>query len=167
MADKPKRGSKRPSREPSALEAAARQVGYELRMLFHSAAKLGGWHASPISPVEDDDKNIALECFLLHFRNLRAFLCPSIQASSDDDIIASNFLDELDARDIGEAAVLSKDKKRLDRMFGAFELQPKSVYRGPELWLAYSGHGARADRSVGSVFRKTSARKAGLVSAGG
>jgi hypothetical protein len=114
--DKTKRSSERPKRDPSDLEAAARHVSYEIRMLFYSAAKLGGWHASPPTTLVDDAKNMALECFLLHFRNLRAFLCPLLQKVYDDDILASDLLGESAARDIGDAAILSEDKERLDKM---------------------------------------------------
>ena len=110
------RNSARPKRDPPELEAAARHVSYEIRMLLHSAAELGGWHASPPTTLVDDSKNMALECFLLHFRNLRAFLCPSLQNIYGDDILASDLLGELEVRDIGNAAILSKDKERLDKM---------------------------------------------------
>ena len=111
-----KRTSERPMRNSSDLEAAARHASYEIRMLFYAAAQLGGWHASPPTTLVDDAKNMALECFLLHFRNLRAFLCPSLQKVSGDDILASDLLRELKARDVGDVVVLSKDKERLDKM---------------------------------------------------
>jgi hypothetical protein len=121
-----KRSSERPKRDPLDLEAAARHVSYELGMLFHSAARLGGWHGSPITAPEGSDKNMALECFLLHFRNLRAFLCPFLQAFSDDDVIASDLLGEPKARDVADGIVLSKDKKRLDKMLAHLSYSRKT-----------------------------------------
>ena len=59
---------------------------------------------------------MALESFLIHFRNLRSFLCPSLQVLGDDDVIASDFLGEQMPEDIGDSARLSVDKQRLDRM---------------------------------------------------
>ena len=136
MASRPKRGSERPRRSPTELQVAAHHVTYEIGMLFFSAEDLGGWHASPLAPPEDMAKNMALECFLLHFRNLRAFLCPSIQASSVDDIIAGDFLNELEARDIGEAEVLSNDKKRLDRMLAHLSYSRKEYIEAKSYgWL--------------------------------
>ena len=113
-------------RSPEDLEPAARHFNYELRMLFFSATQLAGWHASPPTMGDDDWKNLALESFLLHFRNLRAFLCPSLQAVSGDDILASDLLGESEARDIGAAAALSKDKKRLDKMLAHLSYSRKT-----------------------------------------
>ena len=73
MASSPKRRSERPKRSPAELQVAAHHVTYEIGMLFFSAEDLGGRYASPLAPPEDMAKNMALECFLLHFRNLRAF----------------------------------------------------------------------------------------------
>jgi len=56
-----------------------------------------------------------LECFLLHFRNLRAFLCPSPRFGADD-VLASDFLGMRTAKDIGDSAKLDRDKTRLDKM---------------------------------------------------
>jgi hypothetical protein len=81
----------RTSKTPAELEEAARHVGYEMRMLLFSSQHLEGWYASPIT-VDEDDANMVLESFLLHFRNLRTFLCPSTQKlTSPDDVIASDF----------------------------------------------------------------------------
>jgi hypothetical protein len=58
-------------KSPGELRAAAGHVRYELDMLVCAA------HYIPVgisSPAVDETKNIALKAFLLHYRNLRAFL---------------------------------------------------------------------------------------------
>jgi hypothetical protein len=64
---------------------------------------------------------MALEAFLMHYRNLRAFLCPNLQRVAEDDIIASDFLKEPAARDIVDASKFKLDKERLD---GCFPISP-------------------------------------------
>jgi hypothetical protein len=66
--------------------------------------------------VIGDDENMALESFLLHFRNLRAFLCPSLQPIKPDDILASDLLNETNACDHGDAKALGRGQKRIDQM---------------------------------------------------
>ena len=74
----------RKQRADTELRAAAKHVGYEIQMLIFAANKLvGGWR-------ESCDCYMAQESFLLHFRNLRAFLCPSLQGTRDDDVYASD-----------------------------------------------------------------------------
>ena len=103
-------------RTESELCRAAQHVSYEINMLIHAGNELGGFHSSPMSTPGGNDKNIALESFLLHFRNLRAFLCPSLQLTTPDDVIASDFLQEIVPRDVVDPTVLSTDKQRLDKM---------------------------------------------------
>jgi hypothetical protein len=55
---------------PEKLRKSAQHVSYEIRMLIFSAQHVSGWHASPLAPLGADEK----QSFLLHFRNLRAFL---------------------------------------------------------------------------------------------
>jgi hypothetical protein len=69
----------RPKRSQADLQKAAQHVEYEIGMLIYTADHIGGEHSSPKSAPVGDPKNMALESFLLHFRNLRAFLCPSLQ----------------------------------------------------------------------------------------
>jgi len=85
-------------------------------MLGYSAEHLGGWYSSPMAYPEGNEKKMALESFLLHFRNLRAFLCPSIQRQTDDDVLASDFLGKYDGSDVGDRDKLNVDKERLDKM---------------------------------------------------
>ena len=59
---------------------------------------------------------MALESFLLHFRNLRAFLCPTLQQVWRDDLVASDYLGKLDAEDVGNPVILGRRKKKLDRL---------------------------------------------------
>ena len=100
----------------SDLQEAATHVKYEIDMLVYCAAYVGGWHASPQTLPDEGGKNMALESFLLHYRNLRAFLCPSIQTLTNDDIIASDFLGASIAKDLSDCNKLGVDKRRLDGM---------------------------------------------------
>ena len=116
MAGKPRRSSERPDLDPAKLRKAAEHVTYEIEMLFFAARDIGGWHASPIAPPEDVKKNMALECFLLHFRNLRSFLCPGSDAPTDD-ILAGDFLGWRKVKDVAEILPLAvTGKERLDKM---------------------------------------------------
>jgi hypothetical protein len=106
----------RRNRTDNELEAAAKHVRYEIRMLVHSSRILGAVHGSPaVMDLQGDDRNMALESFLIHYRNLRAFLCPSLQPTGDDDILASDFLDAVIARNVVETTKLETDKKRLNK----------------------------------------------------
>lgn len=62
----------RPLRSDKELEAAAHHVSYEIEMLMHAARYIGIGHGSPATTPIGNDKNMALESFLLHFRNLRS-----------------------------------------------------------------------------------------------
>lgn len=112
----PKKTPHRRIRTDKELEAAAIHVKYEVRMLLYSSWHLGIGHGSPATMPYGDDKNIALESFLLHYRNLRAFLCPSLQSVGDDDILATDFLGCTSATNVGDTNKLGTDKKRLDKM---------------------------------------------------
>src|SRR5262245_37262534 len=99
----------------SDLKKAAGLVNYEIDMLVFSAEHLGGSHSSPKAEPEDMEKNMAMEAFLLHFRNLRAFLCPKMQSLWDDDVIATDFLKESSERNV-VSAILPGEKDRIDKM---------------------------------------------------
>jgi hypothetical protein len=107
-----------PTRErtPQDLRSAANHVSYEIEMLMFAGSELGGWHSSPMSKPAGNYENMALESFLLHFRNLRGFLCPTLQKAGDDDIWASAFLGKSEAVDVADTRALSRDKRRLDKM---------------------------------------------------
>src|SRR5713101_96523 len=98
--------SKRNVRSSDELEQAAKHVTYEIEMLSFSAGYLAGEHSSPISEPIGNQKNMALESFLTHFRNLRSFLCPGLARLDDDDIIASDFLGMEDASYLGDTVTL-------------------------------------------------------------
>lgn len=78
---------------------------------------------------------MALESFLLHFRNLRAFLCPSLQKLGKDDILASDFLDKSEAKDLGDGTKLAKDVRRLNEMLAhlSYERQ-RHIAAGDYRW---------------------------------
>jgi len=105
----------RQARTCEELKVAATHVCYEWDMLVASADFLGSvfpWRASP----ETERNNIALEAFLLHYRCLRAFLCPSLQSLYNDDVIASDFVDKVTPEDYGAPTELGIDKDRMDKM---------------------------------------------------
>lgn len=102
-------------RTPQDLRNAAKHVTYEIEMLIFAGSELGGWHSSPMSKPTGNYENMALESFLLHFRNLRSFLCPTLQKICHDDIWANAFLGR-SKPDVADARKLSTDKRRLDKM---------------------------------------------------
>jgi hypothetical protein len=119
------------------LKAAANHVDYEIWMLSYAADHLDSGHSSPQQTPTGMLKNMALESFLLHFRNLRAFLCPSMQTCSDDDIVASDFLGEPVARDVVLSSPFLKDKKRLDKMLAHLSYSREThIQAGEDGWLA-------------------------------
>lgn len=115
MASKSKKSRERQERKPEELEAAGKHVGYEIEMLSYSALRLGVGHSSPMTTLEDNEKNLALEGFLLHYRNLRSFLCPGSEPWTDD-IVASDFLGSGELSDVGDSATIGQHKDRLDKM---------------------------------------------------
>jgi hypothetical protein len=95
------------------LKNAASDVKYEIQML-RAAAKYV-W--SGISSPKGEETDLFLEAFLLHYRNLCAFLCPNIQRTSSDDVIASDFfVDSREAKDVVDSSELGRDKARIDKL---------------------------------------------------
>jgi hypothetical protein len=128
--------NKRPIRKPDELRGAAAHVDYEIEMLVYSASCVGGWHSLSQNTREGYPNNMALESFLLHFRNLRAFLCPSLQPVSIDDVCASDFFDEPEERDLGTASRLSEDQERLNKMLAHLSYRrDKYITAGDYKWM--------------------------------
>lgn len=129
---KPENRRARKLRQEDELHAAAVHVRYEMDMLECSSFYV------PIglsSPAVEVTKNIALEAFLLHYRNLRAFLCPSLQQTSPDDVIASDFLGKTVQEDIGDRSLLGHDKTRIDRLLAHISYSRENyVARGEKEW---------------------------------
>ena len=111
------------------LRIAAHHVSYGIEMLVHTGFYLAGIYSSSMVAPDGNDKRMALESFLLHFRTLRAFLCPSLQEYKTDDIIASDFLKEDQARDLGNSTALSLDQDPIEKM-----LAHLSYRRAPHEW---------------------------------
>ena len=129
-------GKKRPIRKESELHGAAAHVDYEIEMLAYAASYVGGWYSSPHTTPVGNPKNMALESFLLHFRNLRAFLCPSIQPISVDDVCASDFINAPEARDLGTASRLSVDQERINKMLAHLSYsRDKYIAAGDHKWM--------------------------------
>jgi len=123
MKDKPKPRRKpgdRP-RPDSELKDSAVDVDYEIRMMILSAHDVGcGMRGSPAITLEDWRVDMAMECCLLHYRNLRAFLWPSLQGKDwvpyVDDILATDFLKKPWQEEVGDKRKIGDDKERLDQM---------------------------------------------------
>jgi hypothetical protein len=117
------------------LQTAAKHVSYEIEMLMFGGSKLGAWYSSPVSPPTGKHKNMALECFLLHFRNLRDFLCPQDGKTHEDDIFASDFLDKSEATYVADRKTLERDKKRLNKMLAhlSYDREP-FIESGKDAW---------------------------------
>jgi hypothetical protein len=125
------------------LHAVAGYVTYEIETLAFASEHLGGWHSSPKASPEDSEKNVALESFLLHFRNLRAFLCPLLQTDPQkepprvkpDDVIASDFLRESTARNVVSPDPFLADKERIDKMLAHISYQrTRYITTGQDGW---------------------------------
>src|SRR5688572_14405435 len=99
------------------LKQDAAHVGYELEMLVYAAGLLEGGYASPEVILPNPLKRIALESFLLHFRNLRDFMCLA-PLRGDNDLFASDFRGDREATSIIEQGQLlgHEDGIRLNRM---------------------------------------------------
>ena len=82
MAKTPKH---RPSRGTAWLKSAADDVGYEWWMARESAVRLG----VAIEAGDQVNVNMALECFLLHARNIRDFFGAH---GKPDDVLSRDFL---------------------------------------------------------------------------
>jgi hypothetical protein len=121
----------RPPRLDSELEASAADVKYEIEMMMEAASDIGsGWASPPTTPY-DRHKYMSLECFLLHYRNLRAFLCPSMQKGGPkpDDVLASDFLGKPTQNDVGDATKIVEDKQRIDQMLSHLSYSRQKEFR--------------------------------------
>jgi len=100
-------------------------------MMIESASDIGGVWASPPTTLADKQKNMALECFLLHYRNLRAFLCPLLQGPppKPDDVVASDFLGRPQPEQVGDASKIGADKVRLDQMLAHLSYNRHKEYK--------------------------------------
>lgn len=125
----------RQQRDDNDLAEAARHVKYEIEMLIYCTEHVRWEYSSPTSRAGEEYKRMALESFLLHYRNLRGFLCPSLHFSRRDDIIASDFFNEVAERDLGDANKLGVDKVRLDQMLAHLTYQRQNyITSGNHSW---------------------------------
>ncbi len=95
----------RPLRGRAALKSVATDLGYEWGMARASAFRLR------IAMQQGDQvgKNMALECFLLHARNIRAFFDGE---GRENDVLSRDFLD----RPIRVALPLLRSSRMQDRL---------------------------------------------------
>lgn len=108
-------------REVHSLEELAHIAGkngslfYELWMMLE-AEKL--WQRT--KHQRDATYNMAIECFLLHFRNLRVFLFPPAEAWTNkfyyDDVIAFDFWKEWRSQNDDWKEFSPTEKKRIDKL---------------------------------------------------
>jgi hypothetical protein len=120
----------RPRRSDAELEASATDVTYEIQMMIESGQALEyGTVSSPPCFLAGAQKNMALESFLLHYRNLRAFLFPSLQLKPrEDDVIAADFLGKESPDDVGDPSEVGQDKERLDKMLAHISYSRRKEY---------------------------------------
>lgn len=84
-----KRGSKaRPKRGRSALRSGVRTIAYEYKMFAAGCTWLNALRTAPPTPQVQFQRNLAIECALLHGRTLRDFF---IGSGTEDDVFASDF----------------------------------------------------------------------------
>jgi hypothetical protein len=116
------------------LRFAAKHVSYEIGMLIAAGMRVPHGFSSP---ADDDTANMALESFLLHFRNLRAFLCPSLQNTVSDDVIASDFLNAPREADLADPKVLGREKEKIDKLLAHISYSREGYVRsGAKTWPA-------------------------------
>lgn len=132
------------------LQAAARHVRYEMDMLIFSVGYIPNGLSSPAVPAT---QKIALESFLLHFRNLRAFLCPTLQLTTIDDVVASDYLDKVLPENIGDATELGLDKARIDRLLAHISYhRPQYEAASEKSWYP-EAMVQRIEKGMGEFFR--------------
>jgi hypothetical protein len=134
-------GQTRPRKSPDDLRLAARDVRYEIATMFFAARCLGDGYASPASPPEGRAQDVLLESFLLHYRNLRDFLCPSLKKGdrppADDDVLASDFLG-LEAPQ-NMATLPCTDRTRINKMLAHISYtRKKYTLEGNDKWLVHT-----------------------------
>jgi len=78
------------------LEAHAAGIGESIQMLVFAAGELAGVWQQPVHPAAGHRERMAIDCFLLHFRNLSGFLGQKAAeyGATIDAGLASLLLDE-------------------------------------------------------------------------
>lgn len=100
-------------RDPDELKEAAGHVVYEVVTLLDASHFVG---VSMTSPASEPTSNIALESYLIHYRNLRDFLCPDLKVLHPSDVIASDYLDLENPAEFGSRTILEVDKLRINKL---------------------------------------------------
>jgi len=109
-------GRPREIRNDRKLEEAAAHVAYEIETMVFAADHLEWGHSSPAVEPEGKEKDVFLESFLLHHRNLRAFLCPRLRNVPEDDVLASDYLGAETPQHLADCGVLGKDRERINKL---------------------------------------------------
>jgi len=145
------------------LKAAAGHVRYELMMLRASTRYLNS-----IKPCYAADRtlyNMAVESFLLHYRNLRAFVCPAIQSTRADDVIASDFTGAPNPEAFGDRRSLERDKERINKLLTHISYA-RAAYEssGDKKW-PHQEMEARIDRAMEEFLARLGAERRGWFEA--
>ena len=99
----------RTQRTAKELEGMAEHVGYEIQLLRWAVGRLS-------QGPERILVNVAIECFLLHLRNLRDFFYAA--NPRDDDAVASDYFDDPTTWESSRpelASVIAVEKERIHR----------------------------------------------------
>ena len=113
---------------------------YEILTMLFAARCLWDGYSSPVSPAEGRTRDVFLESFLLHYRNLRDFLCPRLKQQDKDpardNVLASDFLDLGMAQNMADPAVLGRDRTRINKMLAHISYK-RAEYkrRGEDRWF--------------------------------
>ena len=102
--------SLRPKRDDAELERIASDIAYEVSMMLGALAAFSGQQVS-----EHVWKNLAMEGFLLHLRNLRDFFYSTSESSKPDDVLAEDYVSSWDTDRPPLAQVIAEKRERLNR----------------------------------------------------
>lgn len=123
-------------RDGANLEAAADHIAYEIETMAFAASSLEWGYSSPAEVPEGKEKDVFLEAFLLHYRNLRDFLCPGRRDALKDDVLASDYFGAETQRDLADLAVLGRDRVRMNKLLAHISYDRIQYERaGKKEWL--------------------------------
>ncbi len=134
-------GQTRPRRSPEDLKLAARDVRYEIATMLFAARCLWDGYSSPASFPDGRTCDVFLESFLLHYRNLRDFLCPNLTEKGPprDNVLASDFLDSEAPQHTSAPTMLCTDRTRINKLLAHISYTRKKYKsEGDDKWLIHT-----------------------------